>query len=435
MYVERFTDVKGDVFIKFPLINNFINQRKWRASPQANEQYVHTAIGKPLTLMINKAESRYLDYHPFDPKPDATIQDHREYPFKYAIGEIVNVTQDSGAYKAASGELPWFGIAKITDPIAAEELRKPTTRMIPPAFSPGIYQLEGPDHDIRKYEILHVAAVPEGAYGPKFVTLAKCQGDINTCTPQLRAASYKQRTGVCPLEGFSSLLLKSGSFDNSMSFSSNTASTPGPTTFGTSETRSPIDGSILASQSQSAQNPLMPKPKPTIKIRRNIINNGQQQQEEQQQPNAEAPITPHSDSNEQTQTQTQPNSNIGAYEKRISDLEKKYQQREQFWATEQKRNEIKAIVPKSKFTDQKGRFRQKDWEAEVEQLLKDNVPIPYIQRIYEFETKLMEVPEVKRASSPMIGSIPNLKSASSLESDENRIRSEKVLRLLTGEIN
>ena len=134
------------------------------------------------------------------------------------------------------------------------------------------------------------------------------------------------------------------------------------------------------------------------------------------------------------QTQT----NNGAYEKRISDLEKKYQQREQFWATEQKRNEIKTIVPKAKFTDHKGRFRQKDWEAEVEQLLKDNVPIPYIQRIYEFETKLMEVPEVKRASAPfpsiVAGSIPNLQSASSLESDENRIKSEKVLRLLTGEI-
>ena len=66
-----------------------------------------------------------------------------------------------------------------------------------------------------------------------------------------------------------------------MSFTSNTASTPGPTTFGQSETRSPIDGSILASQSaQSSQptNPLMPRQKPTIKIRRNI------QQQQQQLP-------------------------------------------------------------------------------------------------------------------------------------------------------
>ena len=67
MYIERFQDVKGDLFIKFPLISNLINQRKWRTSPEANEQYVHTAIGKPLTLMIDKKESRYLDYHPFDP--------------------------------------------------------------------------------------------------------------------------------------------------------------------------------------------------------------------------------------------------------------------------------------------------------------------------------------------------------------------------------
>jgi hypothetical protein len=172
----------------------------------------------------------------------------------------------------------------------------------------------------------------------------------------------------------------------------------------------------------------------------------EEQPEDEPQPlepqNGEEPIDPHANvkQNQNQNPKQNPMVNTGVYEKRISDLEKKYQQREQFWATEQKRNEIKAIVPKSKFTDQKGRFRQKDWENEVEQLLKDNVPIPYIQRIYDFEMKLLEVPEVKRASSPysypsaVTGSIPNLQSASSLETDENRIKSEKVLRLLTGEI-
>ena len=416
-----------------------------------------TAIGKPLTLMLDKKESRYLDLHPFSPDPNATVEDHKAYAQKYAIGEIVDVTRESGAYKAASGEIPWFAVAKITDPMAAEELRKPATRLVPPAFSPGVWQLEGPDHNITKYEILHVAAVPDGAYGPKFVNISKCNGDITTCAPLLRAASiaahsgeavviqpanYKQRTGCCPLEGFSSLHLKSGSLDNNMSFSSTNATTPGPGTFGTSEIKSPLDGNILASQQSQNPSMLPTRPKPTIRIRRNPLKMSEQERPESEpngngtepvEPNGEEPTTNANANPNAKMLQT----NNGAYEKRISDLEKKYQQREQFWATEQKRNQIKQIVPKSKFTDNKNRFRQKEWEAEVEQLLKDNVPIPYIQRIYDFEVKLMEVPEVKRASAPfpsIVGSIPNLQSASSLESDENRIKSEKVLRLLTGEI-
>ena len=450
-YIERFSDPKGDLFLKFPLLNNLINERKWRVNPQANEQYTATAIGKPLSLMLDKKESRYLDLHPFHPDPNASVQDHRDYAWKYAIGEIVDVTRESSAYKAASGEIPWFAVAKITDPMAAEELRKPATRLVPPAFSPGVWQLEGPDHNITKYEILHVAAVPDGAYGPKFVNIGKCNGDITTCAPLLRAASiaahsgeavviqpanynYKERTGCCPLDGFSSLHLKSGSLDNNMSFSSTNATTPGPGTFGTSEIKSPVDGNILSTQQQSPTAMLPTRPKPTIRIRRNPMRLSEQERPESEpNGNGTEPVEP----NGEEPTTNAKMLNNGAYEKRISDLEKKYQQREQFWATEQKRNEIKTIVPKAKFTDHKGRFRQKDWEAEVEQLLKDNVPIPYIQRIYEFETKLMEVPEVKRASAPfpsIVGSIPNLQSASSLESDENRIKSEKVLRLLTGEI-
>ena len=151
----------------------------------------------------------------------------------------------------------------------SRELRKPATRLVPPAFSPGVWQLEGPDDNITKYEILHVATVPHGAYGPKFVNIGKCNGDITTCAPLLRAASiaahsgeavviqpanYKQRTGCSPLEGFSSLHLKSGSLDNNMSFSSTNATTPGPGTLGTSEIKSPLDGTILSTQQQ--QNPV-----------------------------------------------------------------------------------------------------------------------------------------------------------------------------------
>ncbi len=190
MHLERFTDKAGDLFIKIPLISNLKNQRGWRATEEANAQYAATAIGKPLTLMFNKEESLFRDFHPFS--PDAPITDraaHVNFAEKYAYGRIVDVTQDSGSYKSGSGEIPWFAIAKITDPTMAEEWRKPHTRLIPPAFSPGIAQLQGPDDAITQYEILHVASVPSGAFGPKFVALGKCEGDIETCTPKLRAAT------------------------------------------------------------------------------------------------------------------------------------------------------------------------------------------------------------------------------------------------------
>ena len=185
--------------------------------------------------------------------------------------------------------------------MAAEELRKPATRLVPPAFSPGVWQLEGPDHNITKYEILHVAAVPDGAYGPKFVNIGKCNGDITTCAPLLRAASIithsseavvinlklQTKNWCCPLEGFSSLHLKSGSLDNNMSFSSTNATTPGPGTFGTSEIKSPLDGNILSTQQQ--QNPVATRPKPTIRIRRNPMRMSEQERPDSEEPNGTEP--------------------------------------------------------------------------------------------------------------------------------------------------
>ena len=189
------------------IISNLFNDRRWRANELANEECVHTAIGKPLTVMLNKEESLFHDGHPFSLKSAATNQDHVEFANKYAIGQIVDVTQDSGKYKAASGEIPWFGIAKITDPVAKDELQKPQSRLIPPGFSPGIIQLEGPDHDISKYEIVHVASVAAGAYGPKFVSVAKCQRRPYDMRPAVKGGStivphkdelvstYKEKTG------------------------------------------------------------------------------------------------------------------------------------------------------------------------------------------------------------------------------------------------
>ena len=437
MYIERFQDSKGDLFLKFPLISNLLNERRWRANDRANEDCVHTAIGKPLTVMLNKEESLFHDGHPFSLKSAATNQDHIEFANKYAIGEIVDVTRDSGKYKAASGEIPWFGIAKITDPVAKDELQKPQSRLIPPGFSPGIIQLEGPDHDISKYEIVHVASVAAGAYGPKFVSVAKCNGDLTTCAPQLRAAaSYKEKTGCCPLDAFSSLLLKSASSDHNMSLNpTTTAMTPGPGTFNSSvsgqEIRGPDGNTLAIGQGQST---FGTKPKPTLKIRRLYSQSTEPSQEEEQELN--------NNNNEEGQEQA-PASDANAdamfrkssYYKELQDLKGKYKQQSEQWAYKEKRNEIEKIIPKRLFTDQKGRFRQKDWENEVERAIKENVPISFLQEYYATKEQLMEVPEIKRASSIYSNNtspIPMLKGASSLESDEERIKAEKALRLNGG---
>ena len=470
MFLERFTDDKGDLFIKFPLINNFLNDRKWRASPEANAEYVYTAIGKPLTLMVDPTDSIRPgvpypgDYHPFAKGGSATVPEHVEFAKRYAYGTTVDVTQDSGKYKAASGEIPWFGIGKVEDPVVKEEWLKPASKLIPPGFSPGIIHLEGPDDDISKYEIVHIASVPAGAFGPKFVTIATCQGALNTCAPQLKAASgityrnaviatpitphksefvfsipktYKEKTGCCPLDAFSSLLTKSASTDHNMSLNASNAMTPGPGTF-TSNTPQEIrsgDGNILGQSSTSTQ-----KPKPTLKIKRLGYSTEPSQEEEQEIGNP-------NNNNNNGEEEQQATNNAGnpdadamfrksSYYKELQDLKGKYKQQSEQWAYKEKRNEIEKIIPKRLFTDQKGRFRQKDWENEVERAIKENVPITFLQEYYATKEQLLEVPEIKRASSAYLstttGSIPMLKGASSLESDEERIKAEKALRLNGG---
>lgn len=448
-YIERFTNPSGDVFIKFPLISNLPNLRGWAATPRANELYARTGIGKPITIMRNILESRFLDLHPFDPNPIATTEDHKVYPWRYAIGRVVDVTNDSGKYKAASGEFPWFAIGKIQEPSIATEMLKPASKLIPPAFSPGIWHIEGPNHAVSKYEILHVAAVPEGAYGPRFVTIDKCKGDLNSCAPLLKAASYKEKNGCCPLEVLSSLFLKSASADNIMSLNpGTTTNTPGPT-YGTSEIRSPDGNNTLASQ--TAQQPIINK-KPTIKIRlrgqstepNGENNNGNGDENGKGDGEIRGDNYPNQEDSNENRADYDALFKRSSYYKELQDLKSKYKTQAEQWAYKEKRNEIEKIIPKRLFTDQKGRFRQKDWENEVERAIKENVPLTFLQEYYSTKEQLMEVPEIqlKRASAPpsssVVGSIPNLQgasaSASSIENAENQIKSEKLLKLFTGDI-
>jgi len=435
VYLERFTDEKGDLFIKFPLINNLLNQRGWRATTEANERYARTAIGKPLSLMLDKKDSLFYDYHPFS--RDIPIDDRArqvEFARKYEYGHVVDVTKNSGSYKSASGEIPWFGIGKVTDPTVKEEWKKPETKLIPPAFSPGIAQLDGPDDAITQYEILHVASVPSGAFGPKFIAIGKCQGDLNTCTPQLRAASYKERLGICPKDAFSSLLLKSGSSDNTMSMSSNANSTPGPMSFGQAQVSDP-SGNTLATQN------VQPKQKPTIyykKLRFSGQSTEPKPNGEQTEQGGEGGGDTGNTANMQTDENADRAFRSSKYFQEMQNMKKQLEQRTQQWDYKEKRYQLEKIIKPSLFTERRGnseRFNQKAWEAEIEKAIKENIPIEWLQMYYANKEQLSQVPElqVKRASSPEWSNpLGSLQSASSLEADEEKIRAEKALRLNGG---
>ncbi len=427
MIVNRYTDEKGDLFVKFFLIDSSENNRQWKTTDAANERYARTAIGTPFTLMLSKEESKYHDWHPFLPDPDAPVKDQIDFAYKYAIGQIVDVNRESGRYKAAYGgpdgviDNPWFATVKITDPVIKEEFQKPDSRMIPKAVSPGLIHLAGPDDAITEYHIVHLAAVPSGAYGPRAIKWASCNGDALSCIPKLKAASsYKERTNHCPLDCLSSLAQKSASFDSNIMSAVNNTVTPGPQSFGS--------GTVETSQPPTNQTPVTTKP--TIRIRR------YKAESEQENPNGGEQEKPEGNNGEQTETE-QPISDPQAdqafrsskYYQEMQNLKKDLQTRTQQWDYKEKRYQLEKVIPPQLFTDNKGRFRQKDWENEIERAIKENVPLPFLQDYYQTKLLALQVPEIqtKRAST---------KGASSQnyddEDNERRMKLAELGKLIRG---
>lgn len=531
MFVDRYTDNEGNLFVKYFLIDSSLNDRKWATTDEANERYARTAIGTPFTVMHDKKESLFGDYHPFL-KGDAPVKEQIDFAYKYAIGQIVDVTKDSGQYKAAGGPVmdkPWFAIVKITDPTAKEELSKPDTKLIPEAVSPGIIHYDGPDNAISSYHIVHLAAVDRGAYGPRAVKVASCNGDALSCVPELKsaakitnkqdfssleyynrhllnvsggelvndptvyvpvlwranlgasscdvcerldgsvfdsvdanrhfpahdhckcelveevteedllgasyispkirkrrkkAASYKERNQICPLQVLSSYAQKSGSSDIIMSAVSN-ASTPAPQTFGTGT----ISTSYPDQQQQSSQ-----AAKPTIRIRKKPLALAYGQESEENGQQAEQPEGNNGEQ-EQTQTLENPQASVASVTKELAQLKKQYESQANVWKQDSMRRELQDAIPKSLFTDQKGRFREKDWQREVDARLQQGLPIETIREIYQLKVQMLEVPEIaiksKRASSL---SLP--KGASSqydAEDEEKRMKLAELGRMIRGQ--
>lgn len=424
MPVERYTDPQGRLFIKAPLINNLPNQRGWRAIEEANKRFAQTAINKAVTLMLDKMESRFYDYHPFmSPKYDPatgmvtepTAGEHAKFAAKYGFGIVREVGTESGIYKAASGEIPWFFTYEVIDPVAKEELSKDDTDLIPPAYSPGILHYDGPDDAVSEYEIVHVAAVPKGAYGPRFVNISKCQGDAMSCLPQLKAASFKDRTGGCPKDAFSSLLAKGASSNDNMSLPG--VEVPAPTQPSNNPNAVRADNSAIKPQGQNDQNlnrqGQQSFKKPTIKINR--IRN--QSTEPKPEDNGEGEGGGgENEGQQQAQQQPQGNSNLDG---RVQELEKQLKERDTRYFVEGIIRKYPHLVSSAS-----GKYNDKKYQQLVEEytqkIMKGEASPATVSRLLELEAKV-PVLEVKRASSPIddfIAPAIQPKGASSLEDDE-----------------
>jgi hypothetical protein len=446
MAVERWTDPVGRLYIKVPLVNNLMNLRGWRLNPQANERKAPTAINKPVTVMLNKAESRFNDYHPFAmPKIDPvtglvsepTSGEHTIFAARYGFGIIREVSKSSSRYKAASGEIPWFATYEVLDPFAKEELSKPDSKLVPTQYSAGIVHLSGPDDDITDYEIVHLAAVPIGAYGPRFIKLATCNGNDVTCLPQLKGASYKERTGSCPVETFRSFssLLPKGASSDSNNMSLQPAEPPAPTQpAGTnSADNSAVKGVETQGQQGQGQNP--PK-KITVKINRANKKVSNEPNPNDNNTNDENEEQGEGESGEQNEEQPNdneanriPSNKEKALMNRIAVLEK--------GRTEDKtRYAIEGILRNypQRFSNPAGKFQEKKFNEAVneytKQVLNGQASIAMIQRLAELEATVPQI-EVKRASSPFDDYIapaiqPKGASASSLEAEEDNSEARKL---------
>lgn len=432
--VNRYIDDKGDLFLKFFLIDSSENNRRWRTTDAANEAYARTAIGTPFTLMLNKQESKYGDFHPFLPNPEAPVKDQIDFAFKYAIGQIVDVSKDSEQYKAAgyaaNNDSPWFATVKITDPMAKEEFQKPDTRLIPKAVSPGIIHLSGPDDAITEYHIVHLAAVPEGAYGPRAIKWASCNGDALSCIPKLKAASYKERTNCCVLESLSSLAQKSASSDIIMSAVN---STPGPQTFGTGTIETTTPSSTNNQNQQQQQQPS----KPTIRIRK------QKQLSEEEEENPEGQQENNGENPNPNQTEANPadqSFKSSRYYGELQSLKKELQNRTQQWDEREKRYQLEKIIPPQLFTDSRGRFNQKAWESEIQRAMKESASMELLAEYYATKLQAMQLPELKATGAPTRrASSISMKSASASsqniddEEQERRMKLAELGKMIRGQ--
>lgn len=200
-YVDYYIDDKGDLYLKYFLIDDSFNSRGWSVDAQIIPNLARNAVGKPFTDYEDFPDTLYNDGHPWNPQPGANLGQHIEYAKNQAAGYIVDFSPISrNALKSASGldierHNGYYATVKVTDPVKKALYTKNPDRI--PKVSPGIIDFDNTPPEtakntkLKNVDLAHLAGVPLGAYGDKARLYAKCSGGYE-CVNHLKGASNDQ---------------------------------------------------------------------------------------------------------------------------------------------------------------------------------------------------------------------------------------------------
>lgn len=216
--VDAYKDEKGDLYIKFFLLDDSVNVNDWGVSQRSIPQKIGSAVGKPIVLYIDKGDEPDSHIH----KRKAGMANHpvlaisskgetKEHAYLNqelsAVGRILQAVRNP-----TNGW--WYGIGKITDK-GVREAFEVDPAGLPFFTSSSIWNnspplpkvvldaagnpatIEKPDEtQIEDWEFMHVALVDEPAYGTQKTQIAgRCTGDSNKCVMHLRNASIAKEEG------------------------------------------------------------------------------------------------------------------------------------------------------------------------------------------------------------------------------------------------
>lgn len=179
------------LFIKTFLIDASVSGNAWGVSSESIQDYIHTFIGRPLTLYRNSKGE--LDHPPDDDVKTVSEWEAAQEPFR--IGTIIDVVRKEQLQPGPQDD-QYFAIIEVTDPKAKEALQGTDETLY---LSPGVADFhrdlvvnkigQAVGELATKWEGMHLALVREPAYGIKKAgIIAKCGGDEQACITQLRRA-------------------------------------------------------------------------------------------------------------------------------------------------------------------------------------------------------------------------------------------------------
>jgi hypothetical protein len=362
-FVSYELDSNGDLYLKYYFADTSIAKGsavgEFNLGKEALAIADREAKGLPFSILPRQDLSIKGDWHPWSPKPNATLEDHITFAREYAPGHIEAITPYSNLVSAAMADIKAhdgrLAVIKVDDK-RVRDAYVADPALIPRQVSPGFMNMEVPNQtNIKNVRWAHLAAVPKGAYGDKATLYASCIGG-NECINHLVAASVAQidektRDSYCPV-GASELISSLGNSNtNSQIMSVNATTEPASTT------------TPVVSTTQTP--PVAPTPKG-------------------------APITTgtptkgivrlKSQGTNVPQTGNQP-SNAPQGEDDITKLKEEVMKMKEVQAQAERREQIKKLVPKELFI-KKGKFDENAFEAEVDKRLQSGATDEALSEFY-----------------------------------------------------